>query len=189
VGLAVSCDLPGTGRAVDEREVARLYRLGLTMAEIAGICQVPARAIATRLDRAGVARRARSQKAGLLPLDRTARRCRRQPYLLGELAAQLGISPEVIAARASKPPPLSRGAYRAEVRVEGAARLSRVTAARPAPRARTPLAAPGTTCRPPWLPSAPLAVSAAPVLAALDWAAGPSHPPLALRRALTARPS
>jgi len=40
MGLAVSCDLPETGHALDEREVVRLYRLGLTMAEIAGIYRV-----------------------------------------------------------------------------------------------------------------------------------------------------
>jgi len=104
MGLAASRDLPGTGHPLDERKVARLYRLGLTMAEIAGICQVSAWVIGARLDRAGVVRRARSQQAGLLPLDRAVRRYRRQPRLLGELAAQLGISAEVIAAAVPRGP-------------------------------------------------------------------------------------
>jgi transposase-like protein len=93
------------------------------MAEIAGISQVSAWVIAARMDRAGVARRARSHQAGLLPLDRAVRRYRRQPHLLGELAAQLGISAEVIAGRAGKRPPRSRGAYRADVRADQVAGL------------------------------------------------------------------
>jgi|SRR5450755_96292 len=115
MGLAVSCDLPETGHALDEREVVRLYRLGLTMAEIAGIYRVSAWVIGSRLDRAGVARRAPGERAGL-PLERAARRYRQQPGLLGELASDLGISARVIAARAMRPPPRSRGAHRADVR-------------------------------------------------------------------------
>lgn len=125
MSVAASCSIPDAGHAPGEREAARLYRLGLTMAEIAVIFQMSPWAVAARLDRAGVARRARSQKAGLLPLERAARRYRRQPHLLGELAGQLGISAEVIAARAGKPPPRSRGAYRADMPADEVARLYR----------------------------------------------------------------
>lgn len=116
MSLAVSCGVLDADRALDEREVVRLYRLGLTMAEIAGVCQVSAWAIAARLDRAGVARRGPGERAGL-PLERAVRRYRRQPGLLGKLAAELGISPGVIAARAGRPPPCSQGAPRADVPV------------------------------------------------------------------------
>lgn len=125
MSVAASCGTPDAGKAPGEREIARLYRLGLTMAEIAVIFHVSPWAVAARLDRAGVARRARRQKAGLLPVERAARRYRRRPHLLGELAAQLGISAEVIGARAGKPPPRSRGAYRADVPADEVARLYR----------------------------------------------------------------
>jgi len=123
MGLAVSCGVLDAGPAFDEREVARLYRLGLTVAEIAGVCQVSPWVIGARLDRAGVARRARSERAGLLPLDRAARRYRKQPGLLGDLAAQLGVSAEVIAGRARKPRPQNQGVHRADVRAGEVARL------------------------------------------------------------------
>jgi transposase-like protein len=120
--VAEERDHPDAGHALDEGEVARLYRLGLTMVEIAELCQVSAWAIAARLDRAGVARRAPGERAGL-PLERAVRRYRRKPGLLGELAAGLGISPEVIAARAARPLPRSRGAHRADVPAGDVARL------------------------------------------------------------------
>ncbi|HEY7146232.1 MAG TPA: helix-turn-helix domain-containing protein [Streptosporangiaceae bacterium] len=124
MSVATSCGIPDAGHALDEREVARLYLLGLTMAEIAVIFRMSAWAVAARLDRAGVVRRARSQKTEL-PLDRAARRYCGQPHLLGELAAQLGISAEIITVRAGKPPPRSRGVYRADVTADEVARLYR----------------------------------------------------------------
>lgn len=47
----------GRRKPVPASEAARLYRLGLTMGEIAGIYQVSAWVIASRLDQAGVRRR------------------------------------------------------------------------------------------------------------------------------------
>jgi DNA-binding CsgD family transcriptional regulator len=123
--VAASCGIPGAGRVPGEGEVARLYRLGLTMAEIAVIFGVSAWTVAARLDRAGVARRAPGHEAGLLPVERAVRRYRRQPHLLGELAAQLGISTEMISARAGKPPPRSRGACQTDVPAGEVARLYR----------------------------------------------------------------
>lgn len=125
MSVAASCGIPDAGRVPGEGEIARLYRLGLTMAEIAVMFGLSAWAVAARLDRAGVARRAPGQEAGLLPAERAVRRYRRQPGLLGELAAQLGISAEVITARAGKPPPRSRGARRADVPAGEVARLYR----------------------------------------------------------------
>ncbi|MGH3275743.1 MAG: hypothetical protein ACRDNZ_15635 [Streptosporangiaceae bacterium] len=92
------------------------------MAEIAWIGQVSAWAVAARLDRAGVARRLPGERAGL-PLERAVRSYHRQPGLLGKLAADLGVSPGVIAARASRPPPRSQGAARADVPAGDVARL------------------------------------------------------------------
>ena len=84
-------------------EVVRLYGLGLTMAEIAGICGVSAWTIASRLDRAGVARRRRaSGSQPRLPVDTAVRSYRRQPHRLGELAAELNVSAQLIADRARR---------------------------------------------------------------------------------------
>jgi DNA-binding transcriptional ArsR family regulator len=114
----------GRRKPAPPAEAARLYRLGLTMAEIAGIFQVSAWVIGSRLDEAGVARRAPGGQ-GSLPLDRAVRRYRRQPHLLGELAAGLGICPQLLADRAARPAPASRGqgTYRADVRAADVARL------------------------------------------------------------------
>lgn len=64
-------------KAVPAGEVARLYRLGLNMTEIAGVYQVSEWVIAARLDRAGVRRR-RGGRA-VLPVDRAVRRYLREP--------------------------------------------------------------------------------------------------------------
>jgi hypothetical protein len=58
MSVAASCGIRAAGRVPGEGEVARLYRLGLRMAEIAVIFGVSAWTVAARLDRAGVARRA-----------------------------------------------------------------------------------------------------------------------------------
>lgn len=112
--------------AVAAGEVARLYRLGLTMTEIAGIYHVTAWVIGSRLDQAGVARRAAGSRAGL-PVDKAVRRYRRQPGLLAELAAELGISAQLIVDRAARPAPADRGhgTYRADVRPQDVADLYR----------------------------------------------------------------
>jgi len=125
MSMAAPCGIPAPARAPGEAEAAQLYQLGLTMAEIAKMFRVSAWTVAARLDRAGVARRAPGQETGLLPVERAVRRYRRQPHLLGELAAQLGISTEVITARAGRPPPRSRGARRADVPASEVARLYR----------------------------------------------------------------
>jgi lambda repressor-like predicted transcriptional regulator len=113
-------------KAAPAGEVARLYRLGLTMGEIAGICQVSAWVIGSRLDEARVRRRAPGSRAGL-PVDRAVRSYRRQPHLLAELAAGLGISPQLIADRAARPTPAERGqgTYRADIRAQDVADLYR----------------------------------------------------------------
>src|SRR5262249_45993327 len=77
-------------------EVARLYRLGPTMAEIAGSYRVPAWTVTSRLDQAGIPRRRASRAQATLPIERAARRDRRQPHRLTELAAELGISAQFI---------------------------------------------------------------------------------------------
>jgi lambda repressor-like predicted transcriptional regulator len=116
----------GRREAVPAGEVARLYRLGLTMGEIAGIYQVSAWVIGSRLDEARVRRRAPGSRAGL-PVDRAVRRYQRQPDLLAELAAGLGISAQLIADRAARPTPADRGqgTYRADVRAQDVADLYR----------------------------------------------------------------
>lgn len=116
----------GRRAAAPAGEVPRLYRLGLTMAEIAAIYQVSAWVIGSRLDQAGVARRAAGGRAGL-PVDKAVRRYRRQPHLLAELAAGLGISAQLIVDRAARPAPGDRGhgTYRADVRAQDVAGLYR----------------------------------------------------------------
>jgi uncharacterized protein (DUF433 family) len=116
----------GGRKPVPAGEVARLYRLGLTMSEIAGTFQVSAWVIGSRLDEAGVGRRAPGERAGL-PVDQAVRRYRRQPHLLGELAAGLGIDPQLLADRAAQPALASRGqgAWRADVRAADVAGLYR----------------------------------------------------------------
>lgn len=117
----------GRRKPVPASEVARLYRLGLTMGEIAGIYQVSAWVIASRLDQAGVRRRAPGTRRSL-PLDRAVRSYRRQPDRLAELAAGLGIHPQLIVDRAAKPAPAERGqgTYRADVRAQDVADLYQV---------------------------------------------------------------
>jgi uncharacterized protein (DUF433 family) len=107
-------------------EVARLYRAGLTMGEIAGIYQVSRWVIGSRLDEAGVGRRAPGSRADL-PVDRAVRRYRRHPHLLAELAARLGVSAQLIAGRAARPAPAGRGQgkHRADVRAGDVADLYR----------------------------------------------------------------
>jgi transposase-like protein len=107
-------------------EVARLYRVGLTMGEIAAIFQVSAWVIGSRLEEAGVRRRAPGEQGGL-PVDRAVRRYRRQPHLLGELAAGLGIHPQLLVDRAARPAPADRGqgTYRADVHAADVADLYR----------------------------------------------------------------
>lgn len=116
----------GRRKAAPAGESARLYRLGLTMGEIAGIYQVSPWVIASRLDDAGVARRAPCEQGGL-PVDQAVRRYRRQPHLLGELAAGLGIHPQLLVDRAARPVPADRGqgTYRADVRAADVADLYR----------------------------------------------------------------
>ena len=116
----------GGKRAAPAGEVARLYRLGLTMGEIAGICQVSQWVIGSRLEEAGVRRRAPGGQDSL-PVDRAVRRYRRQPHLLGELAAGLGIHPQLLVDRAARPAPADRGqgTYRGDVRAADVADLYR----------------------------------------------------------------
>lgn len=116
----------GRRKPAPTAEAARLYRLGLTMGEIAGLFQVSAWVIGSRLDEAGVARRPPGEQDSL-PLDRAVRRYRRQPHLLGELAAGLGIHTQLLAARAARPAPANRGqgTYRADVRAADVARVYR----------------------------------------------------------------
>jgi lambda repressor-like predicted transcriptional regulator len=116
----------GTRKAVPAGEAARLYRLGLTMAEIGRIYGVSAWVIGSRLDEAGVRRRAPGGRRSL-PLDRAVRGYRRQPGQLAELAAGLGIDPQLIVDRAAQPSPAQRGqgTYRADVRAADVAGLYR----------------------------------------------------------------
>ena len=102
--------MPGGRRAaVPAGEVARLYGLGLTMAEIAATYGVSAWTVASRLDQAGVARRRGTDHRRILPVERAVRRYRRQPDRLGELAAELGISADVVVNRAAQPARGRRG--------------------------------------------------------------------------------
>jgi uncharacterized protein (DUF433 family) len=116
----------GARRPVPAGEVARLYRLGLTMSEIAGIYGVSAWVIGSRLDEAGVRRRAPGGRRSL-PLDRAVRGYRRQPGQLADLASSLRIDPQLIVDRAAKPAPGERGqgTYRADVRAADVAGLYR----------------------------------------------------------------
>jgi len=102
---------PASAQPAPTAEVVRLYGLGLTMAEIAGVCGVSAWTIASRLDRAGVPRRGRASGGGQaeLPVDEAVSRYRRQPRRLGALAAELNISAEFIADRAQRPGRGKRG--------------------------------------------------------------------------------
>jgi transposase-like protein len=101
---------PVTAQPAPAAEVVRLYGLGLTMAEIAGVYGVSAWTIASRLERAGVPRRGRTGGSqARLPLQKTVRRYRRQPHRLGELAAELNISAQLITDRAQRPEPDRRG--------------------------------------------------------------------------------
>jgi lambda repressor-like predicted transcriptional regulator len=94
---------PVTARLAPATEVVRLYGLGLTMAEIASVFGVSAWTIASRLDRAGVARRRRATGSqARLPVDKAVRSYRRQPHRLGELAAELNISAQLITGRAQR---------------------------------------------------------------------------------------
>lgn len=109
--------MTAVGAPAPAAEVARLYRLGLTMGEIAGIYQVSPWVIGSRLDEARVRRRPPGGQDGL-PVGRAVRRYRSRPHLLGELAAGLGIDPQLIVDRAARPSPAERGqgTYRADVR-------------------------------------------------------------------------
>jgi uncharacterized protein (DUF433 family) len=113
-------------RVVPVGEVARLYRLGLTMTEIAPVYQVSEWVIAARLDRAGVRRRTPGDQAEL-PVDRAVRSYRRRPHLVAELAAALGVSAQIIVDRSCKPGPRQRGQgrHRADVRATEVADLYR----------------------------------------------------------------
>jgi len=93
----------GKRKAVPAGEVARLYRLGLTMPEIAAVYGVSAWTVAARLDQAGVPRRRASNRRTVLPVERAVSRYRKQPHRLGELAAELGVSVQLIADRAAQP--------------------------------------------------------------------------------------
>ncbi len=96
--------LPGGKRGkAPGAEVARLYGLGLTMTEIAGLYRVSAWTIASRLDQAGVPRRRPKDLGGVSPVQRAVRRYRRQPHRLEELAADLGMCAQLIADRAAQP--------------------------------------------------------------------------------------
>lgn len=116
----------GRRKTVRAAEVARLYRLGLTMGEIAGIYQVSEWVIGSRLDEAGVRRRAPGNQDGL-PVERAVRSYRRNPRRLADLAAGLGIHPQLIVDRAAKPMPAERGhgTYRADIRPDDVAGLYR----------------------------------------------------------------
>jgi hypothetical protein len=59
--------------------------------------------ISSRLDHAGITRRAPGERDGGLPAGRAVSRYRSQPDLLGELAAGLGIPPQILADRAARP--------------------------------------------------------------------------------------
>jgi transcriptional regulator with XRE-family HTH domain len=98
-------------------EVVRLYGLGLTMTEIADLYRVSAWTIASRLDQAGIPRRRAKDRGAVSPLERAVRRYRRQPRRLEELAADLGISAQLIVDRAAQPErrPAGRPRDRADV--------------------------------------------------------------------------
>lgn len=119
-------DAPAKGirRPVPAGEVARLYLAGLTMGEIAGVYRVSAWVIGSRLDEAGVRRRAPGGRHSL-PLDRAVRGYCRRPDMLAELAASLRIDPQLIIDRAARPAPAERGqgTYRADVRAADVAGL------------------------------------------------------------------
>lgn len=121
-------DVPVSGarKAVPAGEVARLYGLGLSMGEITGIYGVSEWVIGSRLDGAGVRRRAPGGRRSL-PLDRAVRGYRRRPDRLAELAAGLGIALQIIVDRAAKPAPAERGQgiCRADVRAADVADLYR----------------------------------------------------------------
>jgi DNA-binding NarL/FixJ family response regulator len=119
--------MSGKRRNAPADEVARLYRLGLTMAEVAGIYGVSAWTIAARLDRAGMPRRSGSPNRAVLPVERAVRGYVRQPHRLPELAAELGISPQLIVDRSLRREPRERGQgrHRADVRPEEVADLYR----------------------------------------------------------------
>jgi DNA-binding CsgD family transcriptional regulator len=106
---------PVTAPPAPAAEVVRLYGLGLTMAEIAGIFDVSAWTIASRLDRAGVPRRRASGSPAKLPVYKAVRNYRRQPDRLGELAAELNISAQLIADRAQRSGRDKRRRHRADV--------------------------------------------------------------------------
>jgi uncharacterized protein (DUF433 family) len=115
---------PITAQPVPAAEVVRLYGLGLTMAEIAGIYGVSAWTIASRLDRAGVPRRPRTTGSqARLPVEKAVRRYRRQPHRLGELAAELNISAQLLADRAQRSGQGKRGRRRADVPADQVADL------------------------------------------------------------------
>jgi uncharacterized protein (DUF433 family) len=104
---------PVTARPAPAAEVVRLYGLGLTMAEIVGIFGVSAWTIASRLDGARVARRRRvGGSKARLPVDKAVCSYRRQPHRLGELAAELNISVQIITDRAQRSGPGKRGRRR-----------------------------------------------------------------------------
>jgi lambda repressor-like predicted transcriptional regulator len=113
-------------KVVPAGDVARLYQLGLTMTEIAPVYHVSEWVIAARLDQAGVRRRTSGDRA-VLPVDRAVRRYRREPHLLAELAAGLGVSAQIIVDRSRRPGPRQRGQgrYRADVRATDVADLYR----------------------------------------------------------------
>jgi uncharacterized protein (DUF433 family) len=91
--------------------VARLYGLGLTMAEIAGAYGVSEWTVASRLDRAGLARRARDDHAALA-VEEAVRAYLGEPGRLAELAEGLGVSAQLITGRARRPPRGRRGQRR-----------------------------------------------------------------------------
>jgi uncharacterized protein (DUF433 family) len=103
---------PMAERPAPASEVGRLYGLGLTMAEIAGVYGVSAWTVAARLDQAGVRRRRTSTGQAVLPLERAVVSYRRQPGRLADLAAGLGVSGEVITGRAGRLPRGRRGQRR-----------------------------------------------------------------------------
>jgi uncharacterized protein (DUF433 family) len=103
---------PVAGRPAPASEVARLYGLGLTMAEIAGVYGVSAWTVAARLDQAGVRRRRAGTGQAVLPLERAVASYRGQPGRLADLAAGLGVSGEVITGRAGRLPRGRRGQRR-----------------------------------------------------------------------------
>jgi uncharacterized protein (DUF433 family) len=81
------------------------------MAEIASIYEVSAWTIASRLDRAGVARRVGDDHT-VLPVEEAVRAYRKQPDRLAELATDLGINAQLITRRAQQQPRGRRGQRR-----------------------------------------------------------------------------